>query len=92
MLMFLIIILLILFFLRVYFYERGQGQEKTDIFISIFRHMYSIKFFFPINKQKNDDVKTINYKKTANVILYCFYILFAAAILYIIIDIVKFTG
>ena len=92
MMMFLIIPLLILFFLRVYFYEMSEGDRPANIIIPLFRHMYSLKYFFPLRYQKSDDEKISNYKKTANILLYCFYIVLAVALIYIIIQILTLSS
>ncbi len=64
------------FLMRVYFYEKSEGDNKTIIFIGLLRSVYSPKYLFPIEYNKDDSIEVQEYKKKANIALYIFYVLF----------------
>ncbi len=64
------------FFIRVFFYESSEGDDRTTIYIGLLRSIYSPKYFFRIEYNKDDNIETKEYKKKANAALYVFYILF----------------
>ena len=80
MLVVLVILLILTFWMRVYFYERSEGDSKTNIYIGLLRRAYSPKYFFLIESNKDDSMESKEYKKKANITLYVFYILFILGI------------
>ena len=80
---FLILALIVLFYFRIYFYERGAGENKLSSFTSTLTRIYSIKYLIPISYKETEELKIKQYKKKSNIFLYCFYIGFAVVLIYI---------
>lgn len=74
--------LIITLYIRVYFYELSEGVDGREITIGLFRRIYSIKYLIPIRYLNSDNFKIFQYKKKANIALYCFYVLFCFSLIY----------
>lgn len=81
-----VVILFVLFYLRVYFYEVAFGKGALNIAISLFKRIYSFKYFLPISYSSQDAIKVYTYKRYANYALYGFYLMFILIIISAILE------
>ena len=82
MLLIFVTLLIVLFFIHVYFYERSLKEKKEDIAFALFRRIYSFKYFFPASINARLSIEQLKWRKLSNQFLYGFYILFVLIIVY----------
>jgi hypothetical protein len=78
MLVILTIILIILFFLRVYYFD--LAKQKTINFLGFFRRIFSFQYLIPLNVEGLNINERVG--KISNRFLYAFYIIFFIIIFY----------
>ena len=86
---YLILIILLSFILRLYFYDKSQGENLVGIFFSIFNGIFSIKYFLVNPIQANDSKNQLLQKKISNILLYIFYILLIILMVYAVFIIIS---
>lgn len=85
MIPFFVFVLIILFFVRVYFFDLVKRQNsKTNIIGSLFRRYFSFEYLLPLELEDNDSETIVKNKKSGNKALYAFYILLGLMILIIV--------
>jgi hypothetical protein len=78
MLIILTIILITLFFLRVYYFD--LAKQKTINFLGFFRGTFAFQYLFPLNVKGLKINERVG--KISNLFLYAFYIIFLIIIFY----------
>ncbi len=76
------ILLLVIFSMRVYFFEKSLGENATNIFISILTQFAPFKYFFANKILHSDSPEISRYKNISNYFLYIFYAFFVLVMIY----------
>jgi hypothetical protein len=81
------ILLIALFCIRVYYYQLSENWgTKGEILFSLLRRYFSFRYAIPQKIGIEDALQTKKYKKIGNKALALFYIVFALAMLYSILE------
>jgi hypothetical protein len=83
---FLIFLSLIALLVRIFFYDKSEGESAANISFTLFRRYFSIKYLFPLKREKDDHANVVRYKEISNWALYAFFIIFTLSVLIAIIQ------